>query len=240
MSSLLLNRLSQGGTAVLLAIASFFTALPDAMANPSEVSQFHYQTSAIDRQPNERYEQLVQRVLSYAAELVTEQFNDPSRDYVQFTVIARNGSLSAPIIRVDVFRSEWASAPAIQQWARYFGESYVLLGFEGTPPPSPTRSEPVRFSNDEVQEPSPIENTPPLRRTVISRDVIPGGRSPASPTASPTVGTITDQNTRYSQEPTHSSTNEIERLRLPTFPRRSNRFRLTESGRLLEVETIQR
>ena len=214
------NRLWFFSSTALLAIALSVGSFQAASATPISIAQSTTPTIYIDRQDNESYEQLLQRVMHSASSFVMQEFSHSSRNRVLLSVIAQNGDLTAPILSVDVFRSEWESAPDIQHWARYLGESHLLLGFEG--------AQPTVGRNMPVRSPNSNRNSPPSRHTVISREVI---IVDDSTTTTPVVD--------EQPEPSIQSDREIERFSLPSFPRRSNRLRITENGSVLEVETIQ-
>lgn len=219
-----MGRLSNYGFISILAIAIGLGTAQVVQAESHETAQATQseqaiQTVYVDRQTDEAYSVMLERALRTSSSLISQQFGDVSRSRAQLVVMGRNGVLRAPMFRVDVFRSEWESARDIQQWARYFPESHLLLGFENAQP-SVGRNTPVR---------SPQFSRPSSQRTIIYRDRL-----------------IIDESARRVPTPSrpqpttrNESNSEIERLRLPSFPRRSNRLRITEDGSVLEVETIQ-
>lgn len=57
---------------------------------------------------------------------------NPNLSTVQITVSAERNGQPIPLFSLSVSRSDWLHQPQVQQWAQYFGNSRVLLGFNQT------------------------------------------------------------------------------------------------------------
>lgn len=86
---------------------------------------------SLDRQPNETYESLVRRAETAATAAAQSSFNqDAGVADVSVMVVAQNQGAIAPVLSLQVSRTEWDSRPDTQRWGRYFSNAKVLLKFE--------------------------------------------------------------------------------------------------------------
>jgi len=88
----------------------------------------------IDRLPEENYEKILQRAETMAREATQRSFDqDTLVTQVSVIVTAQNYGAIAPVIVLDVSRSEWENRPTPQSWATYFSTARSLLLFDKEP-----------------------------------------------------------------------------------------------------------
>ena len=84
----------------------------------------------IDASTSQTLSALNQQAQAQAQALVEETFRqNPNLSTVQITVSAERNDQAIPLFSLSVSRSDWLRQPQVQQWAQYFGNSRVLLGF---------------------------------------------------------------------------------------------------------------
>ena len=84
----------------------------------------------------ESYETLLRRAQTVARAAVERSFyRDILVSEVSIVVLGENKGAIAPILSLEVSRSQWRSWPPAEQWAKYYPSSKILLGF-GTPEPT--------------------------------------------------------------------------------------------------------
>lgn len=86
---------------------------------------------SLDRQPNETYETLMERAQAAAKAAAQSSFDgNMSVTDVSVIVAAQNHGQIAPVLSLNVSRSQWSSRPDTQPWAKYFASARTLLGFD--------------------------------------------------------------------------------------------------------------
>ncbi|NJR50808.1 MAG: hypothetical protein HC780_15815 [Leptolyngbyaceae cyanobacterium CSU_1_3] len=101
----------------------------------------------LDRLPNESYPTLMRRAEQVARAAAQRSFDrDILTSQVSVVVIGRNQGAEAPILTLDVSRTQWRSRPDARRWATYYRTAAPLLGFDSTTPAvfSPVQSPVVR------------------------------------------------------------------------------------------------
>ncbi|MEB3358972.1 MAG: hypothetical protein VKK04_19760 [Synechococcales bacterium] len=212
-------------------------ALPIAPA--SAISPLIY----VERNANEGYEAFVQRATALATVTLQQQFADPSRTEAQVTLIGQSNTAVAPLLTVGVTRSNWLTRPDAQSWARTYPEARQLLGF-ATDAPAANVSAPAAIAPETA---SSVENPPTPERSrpsqiILIESTLP---NPASPVSGQGEAGRTESVTSSPAEPTPTgsadpnSDREVVRLGLPSFPRESSRFRVSDDGTLLQEVQVQ-
>lgn len=86
-------------------------------------------TLSLESQPNETYETLLNRAEAVVQGAVEGNFEQNSQiAYVTVTVTAENSGATAPLISLEVSRTQWQKSPDIQRWGTYFETARSLLG----------------------------------------------------------------------------------------------------------------
>ncbi len=87
---------------------------------------------SLDRQPNETYEGLVHRAEAAATAAAQASFgNNIQVTDVAVMIVAQNQGAIAPVLSLQVSRTQWQNRPDPQRWAKYFTNAKALLRFEG-------------------------------------------------------------------------------------------------------------
>ncbi len=90
-------------------------------------------TLSLESQPNETYETLLNRAEAVVQGAVEGNFEQNSQiAYVTVTVTAENSGTTAPLISLEVSRTQWQKNPNIQRWGTYFETARSLLGLAAT------------------------------------------------------------------------------------------------------------
>jgi hypothetical protein len=126
-----------------------------SMATPA-----HAENRQIERLLNAQssdFATLMQQANAIANDLINQSFADPSTTQVSLKVLGEREGQIAPLLSVNVSRQDWQTRSSVQQWARYFGGSTTLLGFNRspdrtqvavfTPPGSTSENEPNFYDN---------------------------------------------------------------------------------------------
>lgn len=116
---------------VLLGLGGGFWLTTEA--NAPKVAQA--ETTSIDlsivRQPDETYETLLDRAEAAARTAVQDNFEqDMNLTDVSIMVVAQNQGSIAPVLSLEVSRTQWFSNPDVNRWVTYFTTARSLLGFE--------------------------------------------------------------------------------------------------------------
>lgn len=120
--SLRLNWLTIGGGAIALwmAIASLFP--PTVYAYPYRVAV------ALEREAGESYDTLIRRAEAAARVVAQRSFSrDRGVTDVSITVMGQSGGAIAPLLSLEVNRTQWNSRPDARRWATYFLTARGLL-----------------------------------------------------------------------------------------------------------------
>ncbi len=125
---------------------------------------------SLTRQSDESYENLLRRAEAVARATAQRSFDgDILVTEVSVTISGQNGAAIAPILLLEVSRSNWKRRPDSQFWATYFPNTEFLLGFMeletevDTPPETSVDTPPERSS------PEPPSTPQRIRRRRIQR-----------------------------------------------------------------------
>jgi hypothetical protein len=118
---------------LMLGCCSVFLGL-DATLNPSVVQAYTARVDVtLDRLPNETFESLVRRAELVARSAVQRSFDrDILASEVLVIVTGRNREFEAPVLTLNVSRSQWQVRPDARQWATRHRNVAGLLGFESS------------------------------------------------------------------------------------------------------------
>ena len=149
------------------AVLLLSTAVPtwlviDAIA-PQMVKAYTNRTDLeIDRLPGDNYQSLLRRAEAVARAAAQRGFDgDILVTDVSIIVSVQNYGAIAPVLELNVSRSEWRNRPDPQRWAKYFKMAQTLLFFG----PSATKANNPN-PTDNVEN-NPVENaSPPSPDTV--------------------------------------------------------------------------
>ncbi len=84
---------------------------------------------SVTSQPNETYETLLSRAEEAVLAAVEENFDQNKQiSNVTVMVMAENYGSTAPVLSLEVSRSQWHKSPDIQRWGTYFASARSLLG----------------------------------------------------------------------------------------------------------------
>ncbi|WP_013321694.1 hypothetical protein [Gloeothece verrucosa] len=131
----------------------------------------------IYRQPQESYNQFMQRSKNLAYSTINSRFKqDPSLDEIKVVIVGENAGAIAPVLVVKVSRQAWINSPSVEPWATYFTDSRLLLGFDqpGVSPAQP---------NAAVQPPQNDQN--PASQTPQAGQPPAAANNPSSQTPEP-------------------------------------------------------
>lgn len=109
------------------------------------------------RQPQESYEQLMQRAQQKAKTTINNAFKqNPAVNEIKVVVVGENKGAIAPLLTVQVSRQGWINEPQLQRWATYFADSKLLLGLD-QPAISPAQA----AADSKPSSPTPQGEQPP-------------------------------------------------------------------------------
>jgi hypothetical protein len=87
---------------------------------------------SLDRKPNETYDELVRRAEVTATAATQARFEQNTQvTNVALMIVAQNQGAIAPLLSLQVSRTQWQSRPDAQRWATYFTSAKALLRFDG-------------------------------------------------------------------------------------------------------------
>jgi hypothetical protein len=165
-----------------LSSLSLLPLLPSPIAQASVARQ----ELRVDRLKDEPYTAFVSRSELIARAAIQRTFD---RDLLASSVVVyimglHQGS-EAPVMSVEVTRSQWQQRPLPSRWATYYRMSQVLLGFGSSPTPV-------------LEGPS----TPPgiILQQPVSVPLSAPATKPASPVASPTASPTAPKPSRRSRK----------------------------------------
>jgi hypothetical protein len=159
------------GCAVILSLTGGWW-LMGAIASPAVHAYTGRLAVSLEVQPEETFEALMRRAESVARAAAQRSFDrDILVTNVHIVVSAEHLSRIAPILSLEVTRTQWSRLPDTRRWATYYSNAKTLLGF--TPSPSTTATTP------------PPSAAPPSAAPAASPPSIPS----ATPTQSPTPST---------------------------------------------------
>ncbi|NET58089.1 MAG: hypothetical protein F6K47_18620 [Symploca sp. SIO2E6] len=128
---------------------------------------------SLTRQSSESYENLLRRAEAVARAAAQRGFDgDILVTEVSVTITGQNAGAIAPILLLEVSRSNWKRRPDPQLWATYFPNTKFLLGFaefdteaetpsaspSPEPPSPPAAAPPPSDSPSTPESPSPPES----------------------------------------------------------------------------------
>ncbi len=160
---------------------------------------------SIVRQPDETYETLLSRAEAAAQVAVQENFDrDINLADVSVMVVAQNQGAIAPVLSIDVSRTQWFSNPDIHRWIKYFATARLLLGFEGVATTAADQAgtstpDPVEQSESGASDTEGINNMPPETETATPVN------TPNQPTGNTFTQPGTDNGVTPRQNPASST-----------------------------------
>lgn len=148
---------------------------------------------SLESQPDQTYETILSRAEEVAKTAAQARFDQNSRvTDVSIMVVAQNQGAIAPVLSLEVSRSQWRNRREVQRWSTYFTNARSLLGFEDvatTNPNQPGTATPV--PSEQSENATPDSTT----EGVISN---PDESETANPT---TPGQTPDSDTDFSPRP---------------------------------------
>ncbi|MEB3355636.1 MAG: hypothetical protein VKK04_02735 [Synechococcales bacterium] len=122
--------LSLMGAAAVLGVGGGVGLMEAVLPTSAAQAQTAPLSQSLQRLPQEPFEAFIQRAEVAADAMVDQYFSQyPQANQIAVTVIGANQGLQAPVLSVDVTRSQWQSRPNLEQWATYFPSTRTLLGF---------------------------------------------------------------------------------------------------------------
>ncbi len=106
-----------------------WTFMPPAQAVPARANL------SLEAYPDEGYQQFVRRSEAMAQAEIDARFSrDITISRISLVAMGQNGGQSAPLLSIDIDRTQWRHNPNITQYARYYPDSQTLLDlpFSGT------------------------------------------------------------------------------------------------------------
>lgn len=98
---------------------------------------------SVQSQPNESYETLLSRAEVATQAVVQENFKKNGQaTAVTVMVMAENYGAIAPVMSLEVSRSQWSKSPNIQRWGTYLTSARSLLGLKAATTDMATSAEP--------------------------------------------------------------------------------------------------
>lgn len=178
---------------LLLCAALGLTAVVNLLPSPQSANAYiARQEIRVERLKNESYESFIRRSeLVLRAALQRGFDRDVVMSSMVIFIMGQHQGMEAPVMSVEVSRSQWQSRPDARVWATYYRMSQMLLGFGnastpnllgGTPP-----VQPFPPSMPQPIKPLPLSTSKPslrTRKTVIpTANPSPGTTVPANPAA---------------------------------------------------------
>lgn len=148
---------------------------------------------SLDHHSDETYQNLLSRAGVVALSAVQQSFDqDGQMTDVSVMIMGQNQGAIAPVLFLEVSRSQWFSNPDVQSWVTYFTTARSLLGLEDVANITPQPSTPTSASTtpDTVSNPG-VAATPKLNQTPLSGT---GSSTIPSTTAVPLTTPGTSQN----------------------------------------------
>jgi|GEM_PF-2757193 len=129
----------------------------------------------LDRQPEESYDTLLRRAEAAARAAAQRGFDrDVLVSELSIVILAQNRGLTAPILALQVSRTQWRSRPDSGLWITYFRTARKLLGFETGPAPATASG---------ATPPAPAATPAPAPPAATTSPAPPPATSPATPAA---------------------------------------------------------
>jgi hypothetical protein len=127
----------------------------------------------VERLKNESYDAFIRRSELVSRAAIQRAFD---RDIVMSTVVlfimGQHQGMEAPVMSVEVSRSQWQQRPDARVWATYYRMAQTLLGFGSFTTPDLPQGKP----------PNAVPmSTPPLRRNRTGFPTVPIQQMPSTP-----------------------------------------------------------
>ena len=175
--------------ATLFGLSSALVSLTTLMPPPAAHAYLARQELRIERLKAEPYAAFISRSELVARAAIQRTFDrDLLASSLVVYIIGLHQGAEAPVMSVEVTRSQWQQRPDSRRWATYYRMSQILLGFGSSPLPvlQPDAATANPFS---IQPPTvPIVPTVPIE-PIVRPVVSPRPRPSASTTASPSPTT---------------------------------------------------
>ena len=194
--------------ATLFGLSSALLSLTTLTPPPAAQAYLARQEIRVERLKAEPYAAFISRSELIARAAIQRTFD---RDLLASTlvvyIIGLHQGAEAPVMSVEVSRSQWQQRPDSRRWATYYRMSQILLGFGSSPlpvlQPDATTANPLSIQPPTV----PIVPLPlPTPRPTASPTPSPTPRPTASPTPSPTPRPTTSPTPSPTPRPTTSPT----------------------------------
>jgi hypothetical protein len=187
--------------ATLFGLFTSITLLP-LMQHPMAQASMARQELRVERLKDEPYPAFIERSELIARAAIQRAFD---RDLLTSTlvvyIIGLHQGAEAPVMSVEVTRSQWQQRPTPRRWATYYRMAQTLLGFGNSP--IPVLEGPSVPPGNILQQPlsAPLATplaTPIASPTPTSQPLFPRNRRfrNARPTPSPSVTPVDPSNTR--------------------------------------------
>lgn len=165
--------------ALLLGLGGGGWAITEAIAPQIAQAETKRLDISLYRQSDEPYEALINRAEAATSQAVRESFEQGTQvTDVSVTVVGHHMGAIAPVLSLDVNRSEWQRNPNVQSWSKYFMSARSLLRFD----------EDLANTNPSQSNTSNTYNRSIYRRTQSPRNSNTPRRTQSSPSNSSTSG----------------------------------------------------
>ncbi len=181
---------------LLLCAALGFAAVVNLLPSPQSANAYiTRQEIRVERLKSESYEAFIRRSeLVLRAALQRGFDRDVVMSSMVIFIIGQHQGMEAPVMSVEVSRSQWQSRPDARIWATYYRMSQTLLGFGYAPMPDLPQgaAAPVQPIVPQPIKPSPLPlstSKPSLRTRRMARPIVnpsPTPIVPGNPLAVPT------------------------------------------------------
>lgn len=120
---------------ILIGLGASFWAVSETIAPSMAQASTDRLAFNLEPQLNESYEALQRRAQDAAMALAQQSFDHDSQvsKVIVMVTASHNGSV-APILTLQVSRSQWENQLQPQRWITYFNASRTLLGFTNSIP----------------------------------------------------------------------------------------------------------
>ena len=161
---------------------------------------------SLGRQPKETYQELVNRAEAAALKAIQQSFaQDTQLTNISIVIMGQNYGKIAPVLLLEVERSDWFSNPALQHWVTYFRSARSLLGLQDAAPTTATQGT--------ISNPNKTETITPTATTPNQTPTSTSG----SGSQLPNTSTIITPATNVSPEIAPTSTS-VDNVVDPTAP----------------------
>lgn len=122
-------------SALILGLSSTILSFDFALESSSAQAYTARVDITLDRLPDETFDSLMRRAELVARSAAQRSFDqDILASEVSVIIVGRNRGFEAPVLTLNVGRSQWQARPDARQWATRHRNVKELLGFE-TPKP---------------------------------------------------------------------------------------------------------